>query len=70
MTPLLDKLRLDIDPTSVRAARSELRRIASGSPIAAARAEGLSDWQAIEAMERLWAAGRGPARSGVEASSS
>lgn len=70
MTPPLDKLRLEIDPASVRAARSELRRIASCSPIAAAAVEGLSDWQAIEAMERLWAAGCEPARSEVEASGS
>ncbi len=46
-----------IDPQSVADARARLREMVQGIPIAEAAVEGFSDWQVIEAMERLWAAG-------------
>jgi hypothetical protein len=49
-------LRLSIDPESVEATRSELEEIVRGTPIAEDAVDGFSDWQAIESMERLWAA--------------
>jgi hypothetical protein len=48
--------RFSIDPESVAEARAELREIVKGIPVAEAAVEGFSDWQAIEAMERLHAA--------------
>lgn len=50
-------IRFGIDPESVAAMRAELQEIVRGTPIAEAAVEGFSDWQVIEAMERLWAAG-------------
>lgn len=48
--------RFSIDAESVAKARSELREIVKGIPLAEAAVEGFNDWQAIEAMERLQAA--------------
>ncbi|MGB7588687.1 MAG: hypothetical protein WBM00_08265 [Solirubrobacterales bacterium] len=49
--------RFSIDAESVAAYRAELQKMAHGQPLAEAALEGFSDWQVIEAMERLWAAG-------------
>ena len=57
--------RLSIDPRSVAAAREELRAMVRGVPIGEAAVAGFSDWQVIEAIERLLKAGR-PAPSLVE----
>ncbi len=48
--------RFGIDPKSVAKARAELRAIVKGVPVAEAALAGFSDWQAIEALERLQAA--------------
>ncbi len=42
-----------IDPASVAATRAELLKIVRGNSIAEAAVEGFSDWEAVEAMERL-----------------
>jgi hypothetical protein len=57
---------LPIDPESVRVARQTLADIVRGNPIAEAALEGFSDWEAIEALERLWAVGLAPDRAGDE----
>jgi hypothetical protein len=57
---------LPIDPESVRVARRTLADIVRGNPIAEAALEGFSDWEAIEALERLWAVGLEPDRAGDE----
>jgi hypothetical protein len=49
----------NIDPESVATARAQLLEMARGMPVAEAAVEGFTEWQVIEAMERLWAAGAG-----------
>lgn len=49
--------RVAIDPVSVAMAREQLRAMARGMPIAEAAVEGFSDWQVIEALERIWTVG-------------
>jgi hypothetical protein len=56
--------RFSIDPEGVAKARAELCEIVRGVPIAEAAVEGFSDWQVIEAMERLQAAEPMPRDSG------
>ncbi len=48
-------VQLNIDAASVAVARRELKEIVRGNPIAEAAVEGFSDWEAIEALERMWA---------------
>jgi hypothetical protein len=48
---------LSIDPETVAAARAQLRAMAEGIPVAEAAVDGYTDWQVIEAIERLWTAG-------------
>ena len=48
--------RFSIDPEAIADYRKQLRTMAQGSPIAEAAVGGYSDWQVIEAMERMWAA--------------
>jgi hypothetical protein len=55
--------RFSIDPKSVAKARAELREIVKGIPVAEAAVAGFSDWQAIEALERLEAAEEMPRES-------
>jgi hypothetical protein len=50
-----EQSRFAIDPQSVAAARAELAEVVRGIPIAEAALEGFSDWEVVEAMERLWA---------------
>jgi hypothetical protein len=49
--------RFSIDAKAVAAYRVQLRKMAKGFPIAEAAVDGYSDWQVVEAMERMWAAG-------------
>jgi hypothetical protein len=55
-------VRLRIDPESVRHARQALAEIVRGNAIAEAALEGFSDWEAVEALERMWAVGLEPDR--------
>lgn len=48
-------VQLSIDPASVAVAKRELKEIVRGNPIAEAAVDGFSDWEAIEALERMWA---------------
>jgi|SoimicmetaTmtLPB_FD_contig_31_94365_length_334_multi_3_in_0_out_0_1 hypothetical protein len=56
-------LQLRIDPESVRQSRRELAQIVRGNPIAEAALEGFSDWEVVEALERMWAVGLEPDRA-------
>jgi hypothetical protein len=56
-------LQLRIDPESVRQSRRELEQIVRGNPIAEAALEGFSDWEVVEALERMWAVGLEPDRA-------
>jgi hypothetical protein len=56
MTDGQQQPRFSIDPKSVAQARADLQAIVKGIPIAEAAVEGFSDWEAIEGLERLWAA--------------
>jgi hypothetical protein len=56
-------VQLPIDPESVRVARRALAEIVRGNPIAEAALEGFSDWEAVEALERIWAVGLEPDRA-------
>ena len=57
-------MQLRIDPESVRQSRRELAQIVRGNPIAEAALEGFSDWEVVEALERMWAVGLEPDRAG------
>lgn len=52
--------RFEIEPAAVADYRAQLAEMVRGVPVAEAAVEGFSDWQVVEAMERLWAAGTGP----------
>lgn len=56
-------MQLRIDPESVRQSRRELAQIVRGNPIAEAALEGFSDWEVVEALERMWAVGLEPDRA-------
>jgi hypothetical protein len=56
-------VQLRIDPESVRHARRTLAEIVRGNPIAEAALEGFSDWEVVEALERMWAVGLEPDRA-------
>jgi hypothetical protein len=57
------RMQLRIDPESVRQSRRELAQIVRGNPIAEAALEGFSDWEVVEALERMWAVGLEPDRA-------
>jgi hypothetical protein len=48
-------LRLGLDPETVAVARRELREIVRGNATAEAAVESFNDWEAVRALERLWA---------------
>ena len=52
-------VQLSIDAESVAAARKELQAITRGNPLAEAAVAGFSDWEAVEALERMWAVALG-----------
>jgi hypothetical protein len=47
--------RFAIDANSVVGYREQLKAMAQGVPPAEAAIDGFSDWQVVEAMERMWA---------------
>lgn len=63
-------VQLDIDAASVATARRELRSLVRGNPIAEAAVAGFSDWEAVQALERMWsvALGGDPVEEGQDQS--
>jgi hypothetical protein len=51
--------RFAIDAKSVAGYREQLKAMAHGMAVAEAAIDGFSDWQVVEAMERLWAVALG-----------
>jgi hypothetical protein len=56
-TEATGKPKLKIDEASVRARREELAAIVKGSKLGEAAVEGMTDWEVIESLERLWEVG-------------
>jgi hypothetical protein len=48
------KVRFAIDADNVAVYRAQLKAMTHGTPIAEAAIDGFSDWQVVEAMERMW----------------
>ena len=63
-------VQLDIDAASVATARRELRSLVRGNQIAEAAVAGFSDWEAVQALERMWsvALGGDPVEEGKDES--
>jgi hypothetical protein len=57
---MTDAPKLKVDAESMKRHREELTEIVKGNAIAEAAVEGMTDWEVVAALERLWAVGISP----------